>query len=66
LREHLSKNIKFVAKIALVFSIEHIRGRMVSECRRYIFGCFDALPRNSKSWINIHQLILLKELPEHF
>jgi len=33
---------------------------MVSESRRYIFGCFDALPRNSICWINIHQLILLK------
>jgi len=35
---------------------------MVSECHRYIFGCLDALP----SWIKIHQLILLQEMPEKF
>jgi len=39
---------------------------MVSECRRYIFGCFDVLPRNIRSWIKIHQLILLEEMPENF
>jgi len=39
---------------------------MVSECRLYIFGCFDALPRNTLSWIKIHQLILLKEIPKKF
>jgi len=39
---------------------------MVSECRRYIFGYFDALPRNILSWNKIHQLILLKEMPEKF
>jgi len=38
---------------------------MVSECRRYIFGYFDALPRNIMSWNKIHQLILLKEMPEN-
>jgi len=39
---------------------------MVSECRRYIFGYFDVLPRNIISWNKIHQLILLKEMPENF
>jgi len=39
---------------------------MVSDCRRYIFCCFDALLRNIISWIKIHQLILLKEMPENF
>jgi len=28
-----------------------------------IFGCFDALPRNVKSWIKIYQLILLEKMP---
>jgi len=39
---------------------------MVSECRRYIFGYFEALPRKIISWNKIHQLILLKEMPENF
>jgi len=39
---------------------------MVSECRRYKFGYFDALPRNIIIWNKIHQLILLKEMPEIF
>jgi len=39
---------------------------MVSECRRYIFGYFDALPRIIMSWNKIYQLILLKEMPEKF
>jgi len=38
---------------------------MVSEGRRYIFGCFDALPRDVVSWIEIHQLILMEEMPEN-
>jgi len=45
--------------------IEQISGRMVSKCRRYIFGCFDALPRNVITWIKIQQLILLEEMPEN-
>jgi len=39
---------------------------MERECRRYIFGCYDALPRNIVSWIKIHPLILLEEMPETF
>ena len=39
---------------------------MVSKCRRCIFGCFDALPRNIIGWIKIHQLILQKEMPDNF
>jgi len=39
---------------------------MQSECRRYLFGWFDAMPRNIISWIKINQLILLKEMPEKF
>jgi len=39
---------------------------MESECRRYVFGCFDALPRTIIGWIKIYQLILLKEMAENF
>jgi len=39
---------------------------MVSEYRRYIFGRFDALPRNIRSWIKIHQLILLEGMSKNF
>jgi len=39
---------------------------MVSKCRRCIFGCFDALPRNIIGWIKIHQLTLQKEMPDNF
>jgi len=39
---------------------------MVSKCRRCIFGCFDALPRNIIGWIKIHQLIFQKEMPDNF
>jgi len=39
---------------------------MVSKCRRCIFGCFDALPRNIIGWFKIHQLILQKEMPDNF
>ena len=51
---------------AILDNIEYIRGRMVSKCRRYIFGCFDSLPRNIISWIKIHQLILVEKMPENF
>jgi len=53
-------------EVPIVSGIEKIRGRMVSECRRHIFGHFDALPRNIISWNKIHQLVLLKEMPEIF
>jgi len=39
---------------------------MVREGRRYLFGCFDALPRNIMSWIKIDQLILLEEISKNF
>jgi len=39
---------------------------MVSEFRHYIFGCFDALPKNIISLIKIHQLMLLEEMPKNF
>jgi len=39
---------------------------MVSKSRRYIFGCFDALPRNIMGGIKILQLILLEEMSEKF
>ena len=40
-------------------TIEKITGRMVSECRRYIF-------QNISSWIKIYQLILLEEMGKQF